>query len=146
MAELLPTEKAQKKERRRRFRIIEDLVLWDNPSTKPFCNASAMRFGRAGNASARNRPITHERWNSSIFATIPAVHTTALRGSERKWPSDCWPHIAFIAAANPESRVGMRVQTRIQAPRSNDGIFHNLDCHGAHRGTQSQTHRRLSLT
>ena len=41
--DLFPTEKAQEKERQRLFRIIEELVLWENTTNEEVLEAGARR-------------------------------------------------------------------------------------------------------
>src|SRR5436309_3473742 len=43
--DLFPTEKAQEKERRRLFKIIEDLVQWENTNNERGCRRQKTKFG-----------------------------------------------------------------------------------------------------
>jgi putative DNA methylase len=60
--DLFPTQKAQEKERQRLFRIIEDLVLWENTTPSPA--VARCRSRRSGSASRVTR-ATSTRWRCS---------------------------------------------------------------------------------
>jgi putative DNA methylase len=46
-SELFPTEEAQNRERQRLFRIIEDLVLWENSNNETVINAARLEIARS---------------------------------------------------------------------------------------------------
>src|SRR5579872_1595706 len=45
--ELFPTEEAQNRERQRLFRLIEDLVLWENSNNESVINAARLEIARS---------------------------------------------------------------------------------------------------
>ena len=55
--DLFPNERAQERERQRLFRIIEDLVKWENTTNEAFSSGRAPRSGSPGAAPALRTPI-----------------------------------------------------------------------------------------
>ncbi len=80
--DIFKTGKAQEKERQRLFRIIEELVLWENTANEKVLQAAPMRSGRAGGEPARRTPTIHEPRTCSIIRSCPAS-TTPLRVAAR---------------------------------------------------------------
>src|ERR1039457_2253966 len=64
--EIFPTEKAQEKERQRLFRILEDLVLWENTSNTKILNQAREEIWNSWRrccADNKNHPRAKELFN-----------------------------------------------------------------------------------
>lgn len=72
--DLFPTEKAQEKERQRLFRIIEELVLWENTTNERVLQQAARR-DLAELAGACSESVDHPR-SKDLFDRhkLPAFH------------------------------------------------------------------------
>jgi putative DNA methylase len=73
-SDLFPTEKAQEKERQRLFRIIEDLVLWENTTNEEVLDrarAEIWQSWRRACAENADHPRTKELFDRS---KLPAFH------------------------------------------------------------------------
>jgi putative DNA methylase len=71
--DLFPTEKKQEKERQRLFRIIEDLVLWENTTNETVLQAGARRrSGRVGGGLCSTTPTIPGRRNFFDRNKLPA--------------------------------------------------------------------------
>jgi hypothetical protein len=73
--DLFPTEKAQEKERQRLFKIIEDLVKWENTTNETVLQRRATRSGRAGATPAPRTPTIRARRNCSTATSCPPSMT-----------------------------------------------------------------------
>jgi putative DNA methylase len=80
--ELFPTEEAQNHERQRLFRLIEDLVLWENSNNETVINAARLEIARS-HARSSSSPkakgvlaegVTHEVVNEYLATELPPVH------------------------------------------------------------------------
>lgn len=72
--DLFPTEKAQEKERQRLFRIIEDLVLWENTTNEAVLQKARDEIWNSWRrtcAENADHPRAHELFNRS---KLPAFH------------------------------------------------------------------------
>ena len=70
--DLFPTEKAQEKERQRLFRIIEELVLWENTTNEEgACSRRGTKSGRAGATHALRTPTILGPRNYSTGTSCP---------------------------------------------------------------------------
>lgn len=80
--ELFPTEEAQNHERQRLFRLIEDLVQWENSNNETVINAARLEIARSharSSSSPKAKAILAEAVKSQLvneyLATeLPAVH------------------------------------------------------------------------
>src|SRR5258706_6157552 len=70
LPEEFPTEEAQEAERQRLFRIIEELVKWDNTTNEPVLHAARVEIARS---AARNRGVSLPR------NMVPAEVAAALK-------------------------------------------------------------------
>ena len=77
-----PTEKAQEKERQRLFRLIEELVQWENTTNERCLPKRATRSGRAGARPARRTRIIRVQQNYSTG------QTSRVSRSFRRWRVD----------------------------------------------------------
>ena len=69
--DIFKTEKAQEKERQRLFKIIEDLVQWENTTNEEVLQRRVTRSGRAGARPARRTRIIRAPKNYSIGINFP---------------------------------------------------------------------------
>jgi putative DNA methylase len=81
-SELFPTEEAQNHERQRLFRLIEDLVLWENSNNETVINAARLEIARS-HARSSSSPkakavlaegVTPEVVNEYLATELPPVH------------------------------------------------------------------------
>ncbi len=97
--DLFPTEKAQEKERQRLFRIIEDLVLWENPTNETVLQRArdeiCQSWSRTCAEHAHHPRVTElfDRYGlpafHDLFAGVGAPPLAAQRASsdlEQSWP------------------------------------------------------------
>jgi putative DNA methylase len=81
-SELFPTEEAQNHERQRLFRIIENLVLWENSNNESVINAARLEIARShgrSSPSARAKAILAEGVqpevvNGYLATELPPIH------------------------------------------------------------------------
>lgn len=80
--ELFPTEEAQNQERQRLFRLIEDLVQWENSNNETVINAARLEIARSharSSSSPKAKAILHDRVrpevvNEYLATELPPVH------------------------------------------------------------------------
>ena len=83
--DLFPTEKAQEKERQRLFRIIEDLVLWENTTNETVLQRLATRSGKAGATPAPRTPTIRVRRNCSTATSCPPFTIPSPAAGRSRW-------------------------------------------------------------
>ena len=89
--DLFPTEKKQEKERQRLFRIIEDLVLWENTTNETVLAAGAGRdLAAAGAGPALRMPTTRGPRNCSIATSCPPSTTRLPAAVRSRWRRSGW--------------------------------------------------------
>lgn len=80
--DLFPTEEAQNHERQRLFRLIEDLVLWENSNNETVINAARLEIARS-HARSSSSPkankilaegVTPDVVNEYLATELPPVH------------------------------------------------------------------------
>ena len=100
--DLFPTEKAQEKERKRLFKIIEDLVLWENTNNETVLQAArdeiwaSWRRTCAANADHPQAKELFDRYKLPAFhdpfaggGSLPLRGAAAGAGSVRQRPQPC---------------------------------------------------------
>ena len=106
--DLFPTEKAQEKERQRLFKIIEELVQWENTTNERCCRRRVRRSGRAGADLRRERrPSTRDgavrpEQASRLPRSIRGRRLAAARGAAARaggYASDLNPVAVLINKA-----------------------------------------------
>jgi len=107
--DLFPTEKKQDKERQRLFRIIEDLVLWENTTNENVLQAArdeirqSWRYTCAENADHPRASELFDRYNLPAFhdpfAGGGALPLEAQRLGLESWASDLNPVAVLINKA-----------------------------------------------
>ena len=73
--ERFPTEEAQDAERQRLFRIIEQLVLWENTTNEDVLAAARAEIHRSGETPAGTTRITRAPQSCSTPTSSPASTT-----------------------------------------------------------------------
>jgi putative DNA methylase len=80
--ELYPTEEAQNAERKRLFRVIEDLVTWENSNNSGVINAARLEIARSHARSSRTAraeailgdSVTASLVNEYLASELPPIH------------------------------------------------------------------------
>jgi putative DNA methylase len=80
--DLFPTEKAQEKERQRLFRIIEDLVLWENTTNEVVLERARAEIWQSWRAACAEN-VDHPRAKDYSIGTNSLRFTTRLRAVVR---------------------------------------------------------------
>jgi putative DNA methylase len=99
--DLFPTEKAQEKERQRLFRIIEDLVLWENTTNEVVlerARAEIWQSWRAACAENVDHPRAKELFNRH---KLPAFHDPFAGGGSLPLEAQRLGLEAFASDLNP---------------------------------------------
>ena len=99
--ELFPTEKAQDKERNRLFKIIEDLVLWENTANKRIfdqANKEIWQSWRRACAENADHPRANELFDRS---KLPAFHDPFAGGGSLPLEAQRLGLEAFASDLNP---------------------------------------------
>ena len=99
--DLFPTEKAQEKERQRLFRIIEELVLWENTT-----NEKVLAAGARGNLAELADGLRRERRppaRQELFDRhkLPAFHDPFAGGGRCRWRRSGWGWKPTPATSTP---------------------------------------------
>src|SRR5262245_26325619 len=107
--DLFPTEKAQEKERKRLFRVIEDLVLWENTNNEAVLNSAreeiwqSWRRACAANADHPRAKDLFDRYKLPAFhdpfAGSGAIPMEAQRLGLEAYASDLNPVAVLINKA-----------------------------------------------
>src|SRR5436305_6170079 len=107
--DLFPTEKAQEKERQRLFRIIEDLVLWENTTNETVLQAArdeiwqSWRYTCAENADHPRAKELFDRYKLPAFhdpfAGVGSIPLEAQRLGLESFASDLNPVAVLIDKA-----------------------------------------------
>ncbi|HMS72362.1 MAG TPA: DUF1156 domain-containing protein, partial [Baekduia sp.] len=139
--ELFPTENAQGKERQRLFRIIEQLVRWENTSNAAVLQEAreeiwqSWRFACAENA---NHPRAAELFDRHVlpafhdpFAGGGALPLEAQRLGLRSYASDLNPVAVLINKAMIEIPPRFAGQPPVNPTAQNDGSLVARPWHGA---------------
>ncbi len=95
--DLFPTEKAREKERQRLFRIIEELVLWENTTNEEVleqARTEIWRSWRRACAENADHPGAEELFNRN---KLPAFHDPFAGGALSRWKPSGWAWEAMPA-------------------------------------------------
>src|SRR5207248_8648812 len=99
--DILPTEKAQEKERQRLFRIIEDLVLWENTTNEAVlerARAEIWQSWRAACAENVDHPRAKELFDRH---KLPAFHDPFAGGGSLPLEAQRLGFEAYASDLNP---------------------------------------------
>jgi len=100
--EVFPSEEAQNDERQRLFRLIENLVVWENSNNESVINAARLEIARS-HARSSSSPkakailkdgVTPDTVNNYLVTELPPVHDPFAGGGTIRWKhsaSDCEP-------------------------------------------------------
>ncbi len=79
--DLFHTEKAQDKERKRLFRIIEELVKWENTTNETVLQRPETKSGQAGGGPVPKMPIIRRQKNSlTVISSLPFMIPLPVAG------------------------------------------------------------------
>jgi putative DNA methylase len=157
--ELFPTEDLQNKERQRLFRLIEDLVQWENSNKQPVINATRLEIARSharGSSSQKAKRIlfkevTSETVNEYLATELPPIHDPFAGGGTipleaqrlglRAIASDLNPVAVMINkalieippkfAGNSPVNPESRANGKLKAWKGSDGLAEDVRYYGA---------------
>ncbi len=100
--DLFPTEKAQEKERQRLFRIIEELVKWENTTNEAVLQAARDEIWQSWRCTLRRElPTIRGRKNCSTGSSCPYLPTRFSDGGACRWRRSGWRFRALYQSARP---------------------------------------------
>lgn len=157
--ELFPTEEAQNQERQRLFRLIEDLVQWENSNNETVINAARLEIARSharSSSSPRAKAILAEGVmpevvNEYLATEAPPVHDPfagggaipleALRLGLRAIATDLNPVAVMINkalieippkfAGKPPVNPGSRAKDKLRTWKGAEGLAEDVRYYGA---------------
>ena len=100
--DLFPTEKKQEKERQRLFRIIEDLVLWENTTNETVLAGGARRdLAELAATPAPRTPTTRAPRSCSTATSSPPSTIPSRAAARCRWRRSGWGSRAYASDLNP---------------------------------------------
>ena len=99
--DLFPTEKNQEKERQRLFRIIEDLVQWENTTNETVLQQARDEIWQSWRRPAPRTPTIPVPRNCSTATSCPPSTTPSPAAARCRWRPSGWGSRAYASDLNP---------------------------------------------